>query len=85
MAIPEDDPPAKTGFWSTGDPCVAVQHFLEKECGGDITEAIRRLTLVPCSWKSARQMSEAFSHCLGITPAEFMKRWRAVRGGPWRP
>ncbi len=64
-------------FWSTGDPCAGIAVLLEK-CAGDIDEAIVILAGKSCSRESARQMSVAFAPCLGISEAEFMRRWRVV-------
>ena len=60
------------------DPCPFIETLLD-ENGGDVDEVIRVLTAKPCSWKSARQLADAFAHCLGLTPAELIKRWRKIR------
>lgn len=60
------------------NPARAIQMLLEK-CGGDIDEAIRRLTNPPCAYAGARQCADAYAQIFGITPADFMKRWRAMR------
>ena len=65
--------------WNTEDPCPAVEWLLE-QMGGDVDGAIRRLVCPPCSWESARQMSIALSHCFGMSEAEFMRRFKKLRG-----
>ena len=49
-----------------------------EKCNNDIDAVIATLCGGSCSYESARQMSVAFSRCLGITEANFMKRWKTV-------
>lgn len=63
--------------WSTDNPCPGVDIVVER-CNDDIDCAIRALAGGSCSREMARQMADAFAGCLGLTPAEFMKRWRRV-------
>jgi hypothetical protein len=44
----------------------------------DIDAVIRELSGGSCHRDAARQMADAFANCLGLTPAQYMKRWRAV-------
>ena len=64
--------------WNTNDPCVAARELLRR-CDGDIDKTIAALTKPPCSWRSARQLSEALAYCFDMTPADFMRRFRVIR------
>ena len=67
-----------TNIWNTGDPCVGIAFLLKTKCNGDIDTLIRTVSATSCSRDAARQMSVVFAPCLGISEAEFMKRWKAV-------
>ena len=78
MGATRHGPSETVRVWSTGDPCPGVERLL-RQCGGDVDEAVAGLTKTPCSYEIARQLSEAMAHCLGLTPAEFMRRFRRRR------
>lgn len=65
--------------YSTDDPCALVRWALERH-GRDVDPVIR--VLAPpenCSYSTARITAEAFAHCLGLTPDQFMIRWDTMR------
>jgi len=64
-------------IWSTETIEPAVKKLLE-DSGGNVEEAIRRVTMPPCTWESARQLSVALSPYLGISEAEFMKVYKQL-------
>ncbi len=55
---------------TTETPQFVVQVVGVLERAGFATPA---LTVNPCSYESARQLSEALAHCLGLSPAEFQR------------
>ena len=61
------------------DPAVAVAKGLE-DCQGDIDALIAKITTKSCSYTTARQLSVVVAPLLGISEADFMKRWRASQG-----
>jgi hypothetical protein len=64
--------------WSSRDPCPAVRVLLRQH-NGDIDKAIALICSKSCSYQTARQCADALAHCMDLTPAEFIRRWRAIR------
>lgn len=60
---------------NNGADCEDVNRLIEK-CNGDRAVALGRLIGGSCSYKSARQLSVAFSHCFGLTEVDFTKAYR---------
>lgn len=76
MSVPGDD---KEIVYNSQDWCDMVKKLL-RDKNGDIDEVIRVIaTPRNCHRQGARQCADCFAVCLGITPADFMKRWQAMR------
>ena len=61
------------------NPCPYVKKLLQLE-GNNIDNVIAKIANPKnCARVGARQCADQFALCLGITPADFMKRWLAMR------
>ena len=73
---PTNDP--RPIVYSTSDQSSMIEALLNKL--GDINSVIYEITRPKnCSREGARQCADAFAKDLGITEADFMKRWKAMR------